>query len=90
MMGMVDKWHFDDLVGQGASRIIFTNGLNDIWKHGGITGDLSESLISIVMPNGGHHSEVYAKPNDTPDIREGQAQIAGILSEWLRDIKKGE
>ena len=29
-MGMVNQWKFNDLVGQGASRIIFTNGQNDI------------------------------------------------------------
>ena len=88
--GMVDKWHFDDLVGQGATRILFTNGENDIWIHGGITESLSDSLVAIVMPNGGHHSEVYARPDDTPDIREAQLQIAALFSQWLEDIKKGE
>jgi len=87
MYGMVKKWKFDDLVNQGASRIIFTNGENDIWWHGGITESLSESLPAVVFPNGAHHSEVYAKPNDTPDIREGQEQISNYIEGWLKEIK---
>ena len=87
-MAMVNQWKFNDLVGQGASRILFTNGGNDMWNYGGYTQNLSDSILAINFPNGAHHSEVYARPDDTADIREGQAQIADILSDWLKEIAK--
>lgn len=87
---LVDKWHFDDLVGQGASRIIFTNGGNDMWMAGSYTHNLSDSIIAINMPNGGHHSEVYALPSDLPDIKAAQKQVATLLGGWLKDMKKGK
>lgn len=87
---MVKQWHFDDLVGQGASRIIFTNGGNDMWSAGSYKTNLSDSIIAINMPNGGHHSEVYAIETDTEDIKAGQQEITTLLADWLRDIKKGK
>jgi pimeloyl-ACP methyl ester carboxylesterase len=86
---MVKQYHFNDLVGQGATRIIFTNGGNDMWMAGSYTTNVSDSIIAILMPNGGHHSEVYARPDDLPDIKAGQNQIKTILGGWLSDIKKG-
>ena len=87
-MRMVDRWKFNDLVGQGATRILFTNGYNDLWMHGSYTQNLSDSILAINFPSGAHHSEVYARADDPVDIREGQAQIAQILSAWLDEIKK--
>lgn len=87
---LVKKWHFDDLVGQGATRIIFTNGGNDMWMAGSYTKNLSDSIIAINIPSGGHHSEVYALPNDTPDVREAQQEIIALIGGWLHDIKKGK
>jgi pimeloyl-ACP methyl ester carboxylesterase len=86
---MVKAHHFNDLVGQGASRIIFTNGGNDMWMAGSYTQNLSDSIIAITMPNGGHHSEVYARPDDLPDIKEAQREVEAILGGWLQDIKNG-
>lgn len=87
---MVEKWGFDDLVGAGASRIIFTNGGNDMWAPGSYTHNLSDSIIAINMPNGAHHSEVYALANDLPDIKAAQKQIMTLMGDWLHDIKKGK
>ena len=86
---MVKQHHFNDLVGQGASRIIFTNGGNDMWMAGSYTEDVSDSIIAILMPSGGHHSEVYARPDDLPDIKDGQQKIRTILGGWLDEIKRG-
>lgn len=87
---MVKQHHFNDLVGQGASRIIFTNGGNDMWMAGSYTENVSDSIISVFMPNGAHHSEVYARPDDLPDIKEGQNQIRTLIGDWLDDIKNGD
>lgn len=41
-----------------ASRIAFWNGLLDPWSSGGILEDLSDSLVALVDPLGGHHADL--------------------------------
>jgi Serine carboxypeptidase S28 len=87
---LVDMWGFNDLVGNGASRILFTNGLNDGWSVSSILEDLSDSLVAINFPNGAHHSDLSHEgpnDNDTDDIKAGYGQIANLLGKWLKDIK---
>jgi lysosomal Pro-X carboxypeptidase len=87
-MGMVKKWHFGDLVALGASNILFVNGDKDMWKAGSWVEDLSESILAVNMPNGAHHSEVYALDDDTTDIKAAQNKIREILTKWLNEIKE--
>jgi hypothetical protein len=87
---LVDEWGFDDLVARGASRILFTNGLQDMWAGGGILEDLSDSLLAITFENGAHHSDLsHEGPTDadTDDIKEGFAKITDILENWIFEIK---
>jgi hypothetical protein len=87
---LVEKWGFNDLVGNGASRILFTNGLNDGWSVLSILEDLSDSLVALNFPNGAHHSELsHEGPSekDTDDIKLGFIQITEILGNWLDEIK---
>lgn len=88
---LVDKLKFNDLVGQGATRILFTNGLKDIWSMGSYLEDLSDSIVVVNMKNGAHHSELsYSKDMkvDTDDVKEGHKEITKILSKWLKEIKE--
>eukprot|EP00978_Attheya_sp_CCMP212_P046764 scaffold410464_cov20-Attheya_sp.AAC.1 len=55
---LVNQWGFDDLVGNGGSRLLFTNGLNDMWSAGSYTTNLSDSIVAINFPNGAHHSDL--------------------------------
>lgn len=55
---MRDEWHFDDLVGNGGSHILFVNGLNDGWSPMSYTEDLSDTIVAINIPSGAHHSEL--------------------------------
>jgi Serine carboxypeptidase S28 len=87
---LVSKWHFNDLVGANASRILFTNGLNDGWSVGAVKQNLSETLLVVNFPNGAHHSDLNTlgeSDTDTEDIKEGHAVIQNILSKWLDEVK---
>ena len=87
---LVDKWKFNDLVKMNASRILFTNGLNDGWSVGAVKTNLSESLLALNFENGAHHSDlnpVGPMDNDTDDIRQGYKDIQNILSKWLKEVK---
>lgn len=89
---LADLWGFDsrNLVSRtGASRIIFTNGLNDGWSVGGITEDLSDDVIALNIPNGAHHSDLSHDPpnkNDTDDVTEARAKALDYIKKWLEEI----
>jgi dipeptidyl-peptidase-2 len=89
---LVDEWGFDavGLRAQGASRILFTNGLNDGWSAGGFQQNVSDEreLIVLNMPNGAHHSDLRHTrpcpgPDDTSDVLETRAAATSILQRWL-------
>ena len=87
---LVREFKFTDLVGQGATRILFTNGLNDLWSAGAYLESLSDSLLVINMPNSAHHSEfkyTNHQNRDTADVRQAHENITSILSGWLMEVK---
>ena len=90
---MVNKWHFDDLVGQGASYILFTNGDNDAWSRVSQMESLSDTLIALTFPSGAHHSElntVRHGQRECNDIIQGRKTIATILGQWIDEVKAQE
>ena len=87
---MLDQWHFDDLVGQNATRILFTNGLNDGWSADSILDNLGPDLIAINMPNGAHHSDLNHKgphSGDTDDVRNSYPLILHAITRWMTEVK---
>ena len=88
---LAEAWGFapERLVGAGASRIIFTNGLNDGWSVGSVTSSQSSSLIALNMPNGAHHSDLSHEPPspaDTPDVVAVRAKGLALIQHWLANL----
>jgi pimeloyl-ACP methyl ester carboxylesterase len=87
---LADVWGFDEsALPSITSRIIFTSGLNDGWSAGGITRNLSDTLLAFNMPNGAHHSDLnhlWPSSNDTPDVASTRNTVAQIITNWLREI----
>ena len=92
---LVDEWGFTaaGLRAQGASRILFTNGLNDGWSAGSITADVDpgRDLLALNMPNGAHHSDLsHDVPSaaDTPDVVSVRARAATIVERWIAEARR--
>lgn len=67
-----------------ASNIIFTNGRYDPWSQAGVLRDLSQTLISIYIEDGAHHTDLFfPSPGDTHSIRAARQQIKRTLLEWF-------
>jgi hypothetical protein len=67
--------------------------LNDGWSVGGITQNISDTLLVLNFENGAHHSDLSAvgpSDRDTLDIQHGYVQIASILKEWLDSLSQHE
>eukprot|EP00804_Cyclotella_cryptica_P001729 CCRYP_009090-RA/>CCRYP_009090-RA protein AED:0.07 eAED:0.07 QI:0/-1/0/1/-1/1/1/0/558 len=87
---LADALGFDDLLASGASRILFTNGLQDMWSGGSYLENVSDSILALNFENGAHHSDlshVGPSDGDTYDIKQGFVQITNILAKWLDEIK---
>jgi len=91
---LADMWGFDDdVLPKITSRIIFTSGLNDGWSAGGITQNLSDTLLAFNMPNGAHHSDLshlWPSSSDTPDVFSTRNIVADLIDTWLREITSKE
>jgi Serine carboxypeptidase S28 len=85
---MVDKWHFDKLVENGASHILFTNGLQDGWSPLSFTQNLTDTIVALNFPSGAHHSDLNEWKPELKDIVQGRLDIAQILGEWIAELKK--
>ena len=84
---LVEKYNFGDL--SSHSNILFTNGMQDIWSGGGVTWNVSDTVLSLFFPNGAHHSDLTRggpSENDTDDIKYGYIQIKSILGKWIDEI----
>ena len=89
---LTNKWHFDDLVERAkASRILFTNGLNDGWSVSGIRQHLSDDILALNFVNGAHHSDLSLlgpSSHDTDDVTQGFVEIRRILELWIAEVKE--
>jgi lysosomal Pro-X carboxypeptidase len=80
-------------VSTGVTRVLFTNGMQDMWSGGSYLEDLSNSILSINMINAAHHSNLthtsleYNKEHDTDDVKEAKERIAKILGTWIEEVK---
>ncbi|CAK6957948.1 lysosomal Pro-X carboxypeptidase [Scomber scombrus] len=71
------------------SNIIFSNGGLDPWSAGGVTHNISNSLISIMIPDGAHHLDLrYSNDNDPPSVRAARVLELKYFKEWIKKAKK--
>jgi hypothetical protein len=93
---LVDMWHFAPakaFVDTGVSRIIFVNGMDDIWLKGAYSENVSDTVLVINIRNAKHHSDLtytdikYDEEHDTEDVKDAKDKIAYILETWLQAVK---
>ncbi|XP_030009006.1 lysosomal Pro-X carboxypeptidase [Sphaeramia orbicularis] len=71
------------------SNIIFSNGGLDPWSSGGVTVNISASVVSILIPDGAHHLDLrYRNDKDPPSVRAARALELQYFREWIKQAKK--
>uniref|UniRef100_A0A1A8UG38 Lysosomal Pro-X carboxypeptidase n=1 Tax=Nothobranchius furzeri TaxID=105023 RepID=A0A1A8UG38_NOTFU len=71
------------------SNIIFSNGGLDPWSSGGVTGNITHSLVSIVIPDGAHHLDLrYSTDLDPPSVRAARALELKYFQKWIKQAQK--
>ncbi|ETO33033.1 hypothetical protein RFI_04075 [Reticulomyxa filosa] len=72
----------------GVTNIVFSNGQLDPWRGGGITLNLSQTITSIVIPDSGHHIDLFfSNPDDTAAVKNAREYELTQIKEWTEQSK---
>ncbi|XP_036419132.1 lysosomal Pro-X carboxypeptidase isoform X1 [Colossoma macropomum] len=67
------------------SNIVFSNGGLDPWMSGGVTKNLSDSLVAIVIPDGAHHLDLrYNNEYDPQTVVRARALEVQYFKQWIK------
>ena len=80
--GTPDDWQDDDAI----SNIVWSQGEYDPWKGGGMTRNISDSLISIVIPEAAHHLDLFfSHVNDTAEVKHARNFELAMIQQWIHE-----
>ncbi|CAI5964176.1 unnamed protein product [Closterium sp. NIES-65] len=72
-----------------ASNIVFSQGALDPWSGGGVLEDLSDTLVSLTIPDGAHHLDLRAStPADPPSVRKQRKEEKKHIQKWIKQWHK--
>ncbi|XP_007440930.1 lysosomal Pro-X carboxypeptidase [Python bivittatus] len=67
------------------SNIIFSNGGLDPWSGGGVTQNITDTLVAIVIPEGAHHLDLRANsPFDPKSVLQARLLEVQYMKLWLQ------
>ena len=74
--------------------ISHSNGGLDPWSAGGVTYNISDTLIALIIPNGAHHLDLRAATADDPqDVKTVRAIEMNLIASWIKEgdqMRKGD
>ena len=74
-------------LGRYHSNIIFSSGGYDGWSSAGVATNLSDSLLAIMIPDGGHHLDLmFSHPSDPPTVRAARAFELANIRRWIAEV----
>ncbi|KAM9974791.1 hypothetical protein ACTFIW_008257 [Dictyostelium discoideum] len=69
-----------------ATNIIFSNGVLDVWRSGGILETRSDSIVALTIEGGAHHLDLrYPNPLDPPSVTQAREIESKLLQLWASE-----
>ena len=70
--------------GDKYSNIVWSNGALDPWIGGGITQNISDSLVAIIIPDVGHHIDLmFSNKEDTAEVKFAREFERRHIQKWI-------
>nr|XP_028581795.1 lysosomal Pro-X carboxypeptidase [Podarcis muralis] len=71
------------------SNIIFSNGGLDPWSGGGVTQNITDTLVAIVIPEGAHHLDLRSNsPYDPDSVLQARLLEVHYMRLWLQNYRR--
>ncbi|XP_073937888.1 lysosomal Pro-X carboxypeptidase isoform X2 [Castor canadensis] len=71
------------------TNIVFSNGDLDPWSGGGVTKDISDTLVAVIIPQGAHHLDLRANnAYDPKALLLARSLEVKYMKQWIRDFYK--
>ncbi|OPJ74645.1 lysosomal Pro-X carboxypeptidase isoform X1 [Patagioenas fasciata] len=71
------------------SNIIFSNGGLDPWSAGGVTRNISHSLVAIMIPEGAHHLDLRGRnPSDPKSVQQARDLELCYMKQWIKMARR--
>jgi lysosomal Pro-X carboxypeptidase len=81
---VTETWGLEEDWAAATSNIVWSQGEYDPWKGGGVTTNLTESLVSIVIPECAHHVDLFfSDPGDTAAIKNAREFEMSMVRSWI-------
>ncbi|KAF6105675.1 prolylcarboxypeptidase [Phyllostomus discolor] len=69
------------------TNIIFSNGDLDPWSGGGVTKNITDTLVAITIPDGAHHLDLRASNAfDPTSLLLARSLEVKYMQQWIRDF----
>nr|KAF6325500.1 prolylcarboxypeptidase [Myotis myotis] len=69
------------------TNIIFSNGDLDPWSGGGVTKNITNTLVAIIIPEGAHHLDLRANSAFDPmTVLLARSLEVKYMKQWIRDF----
>lgn len=69
------------------TNIIFSNGDLDPWSGGGVTKDITDTLVAIIIPDGAHHLDLRANNAfDPKTVLFARSLEVKYMKQWIIDF----
>ena len=63
---------------------MFTNGGYDPWSSAGVNETVSDSVISVYIPEGAHHLDLmFSTPEDPPSVKRARKIQMDNIKKWI-------
>lgn len=63
-----------------------SNGGLDPWSGGGVNVHISDSLVTIVIPEGAHHLDLrFNNPSDPQSVLKARALEVQYMKQWIKE-----
>nr|XP_056714506.1 lysosomal Pro-X carboxypeptidase [Euleptes europaea] len=69
------------------SNILFSNGGLDPWSGGGVTQNITDTLVAVVIPEGAHHLDLRSNsPFDPNSVLQARMLEVHFMKLWVKKI----